>query len=114
RRCAPSGSLRPGSDEPDPGRFAAAPDYLAAPPGPRIARERHPDHARELARIVVQRDLRAGARDVLDQAMPCREPAVERDPGMLRQRLAGRALLGLWHWLKFSHSSASEGTLRNR
>src|SRR5439155_1300170 len=80
-----------------PQRRAAAPEHLADPPGARIAREGHPDHDRKLACVLVQRDLRAGAGDVLDQAMPRGEAAVQRDPGMPRQQFARFELLGLWH-----------------
>ncbi len=75
------------SHELDASRMAAAPDYCAVAPRSGVARERQPEAGRQQD-AVVGRDFRTRGRQILHDALACREATFEGDPSGLAQRFA--------------------------
>src|SRR5258708_40054534 len=93
-RVAPRGYLTKAlAHEFDAARLAATPNHLAGPTAAGIARECQPQLGGQRV-VVLDRDLGARRRDVLDHAGPRGESAIQRDPPGLAQRFAHLALLG--------------------
>jgi hypothetical protein len=87
-------------DELDAEGFAATPHHFATPPGSGVTRESEPQAAGQHAGIILDRDLRAGARQILHHALARGEAAIEGDPAGLVERFARFALLvGCGHFL---------------
>jgi len=96
------------ADELDASRLAAAPDYCAVAPRSGVARERQPEAGRQQD-AVVGRDFRTRGRQILHDALACREATFEGDPSGLAQRFARIPLLYFC-----VHFSCSQRVFRQR
>src|SRR6266849_1957816 len=90
-------------DELDADRLAAAPDYVAVAPCSGVARERHPEAARQHDGVL-RGDFRPRFGQILHDALACREATFEGDPSGLAQRFA--RVPRLYFCVHFSCSSA--------